>query len=535
MTYENLILEATDDILDNFVGTSFVPSVVSEDVINACNNEIIMENTTRVHTGFTKYKQLTTLTTVQVARILLKLEEVKQIDTGTDVHNNDKLLLGVYQKSGDDRGTYITGNTDLRRLARNYKPSMTTKEFNEVCSMLHDAAPIVKRCEEKNLVAVNNGIFHYDTKVLESFTPDLVFLSKCPVDYNHAAQNIVIHNDEDGTDWDIESWMIDMFDNDTEVSECCWESIGACIRPLQGWDKCAFFYGEAGNGGKGTICSLIRNLLGRGAVSLPLSDMDKRFSLEPVLHATAIITDENKVNEYLDDVSNLKALITNDVLSIEAKFQMPVSFRYKGFMIQCLNGMPKVRDKSDSFYRRQLFLPFFKCFTGKERKYIKNDYLKRKEVLEYVLYRVLNMNYTTLSEPAKAKELLREYKEFNDPIRRFLSEMLPELKLNRIPMTMLYDLYNAWYCKQNNNKPDGTNQNTFTRQVKQVISDYTAESGFAFANDTKINFDKDNLEPLLKDYKLYHWIDGRYSEADNFGVRVDPAKSGKYKSVIMRK
>lgn len=56
-----------------------------------------------------------------------------------------------------------------------------------------------------------------------------------------------------------------------------------------------------------------------------------------------------------------------------------------------------------------------------------------------------------------------------------------------------------------------------------------------FANDTKINFDKDNLEPLLKDYKLYNWIDGRYSEGDNFGVRVDPAKSGKYKSVIMRK
>lgn len=47
MTYENLILETTDTILDNFVGTSFVPSVVSEDVINACNNEIILENKTR--------------------------------------------------------------------------------------------------------------------------------------------------------------------------------------------------------------------------------------------------------------------------------------------------------------------------------------------------------------------------------------------------------------------------------------------------------------------------------------------------------
>lgn len=534
MTYENLILQTTDNILDNFVGTSFVPAVVSEAVIDACNNDIIMENQTRKKTDLTPYKQLTTLTTVQVTRILLKLYELKQIDTGTDEHNNDKLLLGVYKDDGEHRGTYVTNNTELRALARSYKPSMTTKEFNEVCSMLHDIALVVKRCEEKNLVAVNNGIFDFNTKTLMPFTPDKVFLTKVPVDYNPKAKNITIHNDEDGTDWDIESWMVDLADNDTEVSESYWETIGACIRPLQGWDKCAFFYGEAGNGGKGTICSLIRNLLGSGAVSLPLSDMDKRFRLEPVLHATAIITDENKVNEYLDDVSNLKALITNDTLSIEAKFQMPVSFRYKGFMIQCLNGLPKVRDKSDSFYRRQLFLPFFKCFTGKERKYIKNDYLKRQEVLEYVLYRVLNMNYTTLSEPAKARELLREYKEFNDPIRRFLAEILPTLTLNRVPLEMLYDLYNAWYCKQNNGKPDGTNQNTFTRQVKGAIEDYTADTGFAFASDTKINFKKDNLEPLLKDYKLYSWIDGRYSEADNFGVRVDPSKSKKYKSVIIR-
>ena len=147
MTYENLILEATDAILDNFVGTSFVPSVVSEDVITACNNEIILENKTRNSTGFTKHKQLTTLTTVQVARILLKLEEVKQIDTGTDEHNNDKLLLGVYQKSGKDRGTYITRNTELRALARSYKPSMTTKEFNEVvvCYMIqHRLLSVVK-------------------------------------------------------------------------------------------------------------------------------------------------------------------------------------------------------------------------------------------------------------------------------------------------------------------------------------------------------------------------------------------------------
>lgn len=68
-------------------------------------------------------------------------------------------------------------------------------------------------------------------------------------------------------------------------------------------------------------------------------------------------------------------------------------------MVQCLNEMPRIKDKSDSFYRRQLFIPFTKCFTGAERKYIKQDYLKRKDVLEYVLWKVLNMDYYELPIP----------------------------------------------------------------------------------------------------------------------------------------
>ena len=51
-------------------------------------------------------------------------------------------------------------------------------------------------------------------------------------------------------------------------------------------------------------------------------------------------------------------------------------------MVQCLSHC--IKDRSDSFYRIQSFVPFVKSFTGAERKYIKNDYLERKEVLEYV-------------------------------------------------------------------------------------------------------------------------------------------------------
>ena len=64
--------------------------------------------------------------------------------------------------------------------------------------------------------------------------------------------------------------------------------------------------------------------------------------------------------------------ITGDTIQVNRKFKAPISFKFKGFMVQCLNEMPRVKDKSDSFYRRQLFIPFTKCFTGAERKYIKD-------------------------------------------------------------------------------------------------------------------------------------------------------------------
>ena len=134
----------------------------------------------------------------------------------------------------------------------------------------------------------------------------------------------------------------------------------------------------------------MRQLVGEGRyASIPLKDFGKDFMLEPLIRTTSVIVDENDVGTYIDKAANLKAVITGDTIQVNRKFKAPISFKFKGFMVQCLNEMPRVKDKSDSFYRRQLFIPFTKCFTGAERKYIKDDYLKRKEVVEYVMYKVL--------------------------------------------------------------------------------------------------------------------------------------------------
>lgn len=67
--------------------------------------------------------------------------------------------------------------------------------------------------------------------------------------------------------------------------------------------------------------------------------------------------------------------------------------------------------------------------------------MKRKEVVEYVMYKVLNINYYEFDLPEACKNALEEYKEFNDPVRQFMSEIMPELQWDLVPFTFLYDLY----------------------------------------------------------------------------------------------
>lgn len=393
-------------------------------------------------------------------------------------------------------------------------------------------APRVSRTTDRDLIAVNNGIFNFATKQLMSFSSDYVFMSKSKVNYNHAAQNVYITM-PDGEVWDIESWMEDLFD-DPELTQVTWEILSAIIRPFVRWNKSAWFYSESGNNGKGTLCELMRSLCGEGSyASLSLEDFGKDFLLEPLIRANAIIRDENDVGTYIDKAANLKAVITNDVISINRKHKTPISYQFYGFMVQCLNEYPRVKDKSDSFYRRQLFIPFKKCFTGIERKYIKDDYLHRPEVLEYVLYKVLNMNFYTLSEPAACSLALADYKEFNDPVRQFLDEMLPQFVWDLLPFGFLYDMYKAW---QRKNNPSGVIQgrNSFITEVLNIIGSTSGIDDWYCRGRTvlvKTGHKMDQPERLIATYALDDWKNPMYTGPDT-DIICSPKLSEAYRGLL---
>lgn len=459
-----------------------------------------------------KIQRLSYLPNAAIARLMIALEGIKALNY-SDGNNAGNYQLGIYQDCGENEGIYVTTEDLFIKVIKKYNFNISVSGIRQVMELLRYTAPVVAVRKYRNLIPVNNGIFDYDTKKLLPFSPDYVFVSKCKVNFNAAATNVVIHNDDDGTDWDVDSWVHELTD-DPQVEQLIWQIIGAVIRPNVRWDKVIMPYSTKGNNGKGTLCRLLRNLCGEeNYTSIAINDMSKNFRLSPLLHVSAVIVDENNVTGYLDDASTFKALITGDQVQIEEKYKAPVDFRFSGLMVQCVNFLPRVNDKTSSFYRRILMVPFEKCFTGAERKYIKDDYLNRQEVLEYVLCKVLEKipSYYDFDVPDACTRLLDDYKTFNDPVRQFAEEMLPELKWQLVPNKFLYDLFKAWYEE---NIPSGRVQgkNSFLQEFKDVLAerdDWKATGssvptqGYSFGS-----------EPLIIRYNLTKWMNDAYRGTD---------------------
>lgn len=526
-------------------------SVLEQQLLSTTNQALKMYNDSGVSKA-ESHALHKTLTNWQIAQILLRLHHVVRIAPDVKQTDREYDLLAMYNFDGQRYGTYTTSEDDIRTVARGYNASLALKAFDEVRAILREASQRTHQLTHRDLIAVNNGIFHYGTerlsiliegkrfnfepKSLNPFDPSLIFLAKSHINYVESPTKVTITHPIDGTEWDIESWMRELSD-DEGVPELLWEIVGAIIRPHVRWGKTAWFYSEAGNNGKGTLCALMRNLVGPGThTSIPLSDFGKDFALEPLVRANAIIVDENDVGGFIDKAANLKAIVTNDVIQINRKHRIPIAYQFFGFMVQCLNEFPRMRDKSDSNYRRQLFVPFRKSFEGIERKYIKDDYLQRTDVLEYALWYVLNVagssrpgSYYRLSTPEATQTVLDEYKEANDPVRAFWEEFREKFVWDLLPFTFAYDAFRAWHAETT---PGGSpvGQRQFVNDLVSVVR--TDEMWFCRDKTQKVRPGQlmNQPEPLIAEYDLKKWMNPNYTGTDPL-KRSRPALQASYRGL----
>lgn len=222
------------------------------------------------------------------------------------------------------------------------------------------------------------------------------------------------------------------------------------------------------------------------------------------------MTAENSVGAFLKDSSMLKAWTTHDWVPFNRKHKDIVDMKGRGLCVFCLNELPTSKDKTESLYRRFTPVPFLARFVGSdENAAIKHEYVKRQDVLEYVLYKALMMPlFGRFSAPSASERILQIIRVENDPVLQFAEEFLDELVWDLLPWKFLYGLYSAWMRKES---PTGrpVSSREFTKRLTAHVC-ANPECGWAVtANAVKTASRIIGSEPLAIEYDLSNWIDLR--------------------------
>ena len=507
-TINQLISEEVAIFLAPKKQSTYCPEDAERFLLNQINKRLLGENERNGLRGGLAHRPLKVLPPSAIATCILH-RELKH--TGLIGKSRATAELVTYEDAGPDEGLYVPAEDRIRSLARQYHYTISSKDLNAVVESVRDSVSLLVESEDGDVVALANGLFDLRTKELRPFSPKVVLTSKASVAFREGATTCPVMDDG----WSVDEWIRELANNDPEVEQLFWEIIAALFRPEHPFKKAALLYSPTGSNGKGTFLELLRHLVGVDRVAtLSISDFGEQFLPEALCSAFAVLSDENEVGDFLRKAGAFKAWVTHDWIRINVKYGPARSVKGRGLCVFCVNELPASKDKSESFYRRFVAIPFLKRFVGEdENSAIKNDYVKRPKVLEYVAHKALMMPwFDTFVTPAVCDKLLGQIRVENDPVLQFAEEFLPQFKWDLLPWRFSFRLYSAWMRKEvPSGHPVGSRE--FIKRMTDYVDKNPSCGWFvprgADGNQKAMSTQNRIVgnEPLIVEYDLHEWMD----------------------------
>lgn len=375
-------------------------------------------------------------------------------------------------------GIYTGQEAYINRAIAKLEYRFDPRKYTQVHKFLKTQLPYMKKLENKNLIAVNNGVFNKVNKKLEPFNPNYFITSKLATNYNTFAINnyLVIRDNY----FDVDKWFLSIANGDKELVKVLWEIVNEATNPNHTREKMAILYGE-GNNGKGTFQTMLINLIGIENIStLTPHEFSGEFKLEMLQGKVCNIGDDIS-NKYLDDMSNLMSIVTGDPVAVNRKGKSVITARFKLFNLFSANKLPKVRNKSQGTYRRLLIVPFNADFNGQvQDRRIKDEYLKNSTILEYILYTALHLDFEKFSNPRATERMLEEYKEDNDYIYSFVKDWYIHRNLPSVGRVPLPLVKSEFYNYLSSNYFDYKITGSFGKDIVTHLNMYYKEDGYKY-------------------------------------------------------
>jgi P4 family phage/plasmid primase-like protien len=288
-----------------------------------------------------------------------------------------------------------------------------------------------------------------------------------------------------------------VFEDDHERVKLLQQFMGYLLVYDYRWQKMLVMAGES-RSGKGTIATVIRNILGSDAyVGTSLSNLSTQFGLHSLIAAKVGVIGDAKqasrinINQAHETLLNITG---NDFVTIQRKNKGDLNIQVPARLIMMANSVPRFADESDALNNRYLVLPFNVSFMGREDVTLSEKLRTESSgIFNWALEGLLNLaTEQRFTETAAGRAKSDEMRVYNNPIGSFSKLFLIREKGESVRCDDVFDLYER-FCHDIDIKP--TSKIGFTRALLKMtpwltqIKETSGDRNKVY-HDVKVDYEK---------------------------------------------
>lgn len=367
------------------------------------------------------------------------------------IYNNDPSTDQNLYFFNHDTGVYSQKENELEALILAVVPEMVNSKTRQnlldtILKLPTSKIPVVQNVratdEGRYLTAVGNGVLNLKTKKLFPFSPKIYITSKIETDYNPKASNEPIING-----WSWSRSLKETADGDLDKLTLLWQVVKAATCGYSDLRQAVLLVDDGhGMTGKSTFEEAIINVVGKSnTAQLRLAEMSDETKLIDAVDKTLIVGDDNDVHTVISRYDYLNPVISRELIRVRNYYQKSQSTVIRAFVLQSCNGIPPFKHATTAFFNRLKMIKFNHRHNPANPAdwRVKNDYIKRKEFKEWLLWYVVNNVEldVSLMNTQENKDLIADAQIESDTVESFIENWLPDINSTVIPVAWLYDYY----------------------------------------------------------------------------------------------
>lgn len=444
----------------------------------------------------------------EIIQILLDIVNFAKI-----YQKNAKVDLALYFYDFD-QGIYSQNENDLESLILAVAPEVTVTKtrlniLDTLLKLPTSKIPVVQNIiatsEGRNFIAVGNGILNLTTKELTPFSPSIYVTAKIATNYS---ENATVEPTFNGWSWSHNLKIIS--NGDVQKLTLLWQVCKASIIGAY-WLRQAVLLIDDGHGqtGKSTFEDALIGVVGDdNTAQLRLAEMSDETKLIDAVDKKLIVGDDNDVHTVISRYDYLNPIVSSELIRVRNYYQKSQSTVLHAFVLQSCNGIPPFKNATQAFFNRLKMIQFnHRHDASKIGDWrVKNDYIKRKEFREWLLWYVVNNVELGISlvDTQENKDLIAETQTETDSIKNFVDNWLPKLQSTVIPTGWLYDYYASSCVMDSLDNDSILSSIKFTREIKNNEK-FTSQWTRKAKRPTTDTFLKSDVDELMNMYNSTRW------------------------------